>query len=65
ALNKFEAFPVDTWIEKYMINNDLKTSINKGKSYTRIDIENYGMKKYGEYAGIVQQYIFYGMTSEK
>ncbi|MCQ2979184.1 MAG: hypothetical protein MJ245_05240 [Clostridia bacterium] len=65
ALNKFEAFPVDTWIEKYMLSNDLKSNVKKGITYSRKEIEEYGMKKYGKYAGIIQQYIFYSLTNNK
>lgn len=59
ALNKFEAFPVDVWIERYMLNFELK-----GKNMTRSEIESYAKNKYGEYAGIVQQYMFFYCITE-
>lgn len=52
SMNKKEAFPVDTWIKKVM--NELyieSTNITK--------INEYASKKFGNYAGIAQQYLFY------
>lgn len=52
SLDKIEAFPVDTWIKKVM--NELyvdSTNITK--------INQYAMQKFGKYAGIAQQYLFY------
>lgn len=63
GLNNFKSFPVDTWIEKYMLENDLKREVSKGKTFTRKQIEEYGIKKYGDYAGIMQQYIFYSFNT--
>ena len=52
SLGKIEAFPVDTWIKKVM--NELyvdSTNITK--------INQYATERFGEYAGIAQQYLFY------
>lgn len=52
SMNKKEAFPVDTWIKKVM--NELyieSTNITK--------INEYASEKFGSYAGIAQQYLFY------
>ena len=52
SLGKTEAFPVDTWIKKVM--NELyidSTNITK--------INQYATKRFGKYAGIAQQYLFY------
>lgn len=52
AYGKLEAFPVDTWIKKVM--NELfieSTNITKLNQFAR--------NKFGEYAGIAQQYLFY------
>lgn len=52
SLGKFEAFPVDTWIKKVM--NELyvdSTNITK--------INQYATERFGKYAGIAQQYLFY------
>lgn len=53
GLRKFEAFPVDTWINKAMkyLYPECRNSKN--------DIETYAKNRFGEYAGIAQQYIFY------
>lgn len=59
ALNKFESFPVDVWIERYMFRFECKN-----KSMTRNQIEEYAKKKYGIYAGIVQQYMFFYCITE-
>ena len=58
ALNKFESFPVDVWIERYMLKYDLKDEIENIK-IDRKYIESYGMDKYKSLAGFAQQYIFY------
>lgn len=52
SMGKKEAFPVDTWIKKVM--NELyieSTNITK--------INEYALDKFGNYAGIAQQYLFY------
>lgn len=59
ALNKVESFPVDVWIERYMLKYDLKDDIDKGIKYDRKKIEKYAEEKYKELAGYAQQYIFY------
>jgi N-glycosylase/DNA lyase len=52
SMNKLEAFPVDTWIKKVMseIYTD-STNISK--------ISDFATKKFGQYGGIAQQYLFY------
>lgn len=52
SMGKKDAFPVDTWIKKVM--NELyieSTNITK--------INEYASNKFGVYAGIAQQYLFY------
>jgi len=52
SMGKIEAFPVDTWIKKVM--NELyidSTNITK--------INQYAAERFGKYAGIAQQYLFY------
>ena len=54
SMNKVEAFPIDTWIKKVMINlYNTKENLK--------DIEECAIKRFGEYAGIAQQYLFYYM----
>ena len=52
SMGRKEAFPIDTWIKKVM--NELyieSTNITK--------INEYAINKFGAYAGIAQQYLFY------
>lgn len=52
SMRRTESFPVDTWIKKVM--NELyldSTNITK--------INQYASKRFGKYAGIAQQYLFY------
>ena len=53
AYQKYDAFPVDTWIEKIYHEN------YGGESTNRKEIRKFFVEKYGKYAGVVQQYIFY------
>ena len=52
SMHKKEAFPVDTWIKKIM--NEVYV---ESKNVKRIN--EYAEDKWGEYAGIAQQYLFY------
>ena len=58
SMNKMEAFPIDTWIKKVMVN--LYNTNDKLK-----DIELCAECKFGDYAGIAQQYLFYYMRENK
>lgn len=53
AFEKKDSFPVDVWIKRVMEALYLgePTNINR--------IGEFGREKYGEYAGIAQQYLFY------
>ena len=57
TLKKLEVFPVDVWVRRVMnelyIKNEDETKINKK------EIEDLARKKYGNLAGIAQQYLFY------
>ena len=52
SMKKKEAFPVDTWIKKVMLELYVDTGNTK-------KITKYAEEKFGEYAGIAQQYLFY------
>ncbi len=52
SLGKVEAFPVDTWIKKVM-NELYVESSNVSK------INQFATERFGKYAGIAQQYLFY------
>lgn len=56
SMKKREAFPVDTWIKKVM--TELYAESKDVKKIS-LFVEN----KFGEYAGIAQQYLFYYMRS--
>ena len=57
TLKKLEVFPIDVWVRRVMnelyIKNDDETKINKK------EIEELAKTKYGNLAGIEQQYLFY------
>lgn len=57
TLKKLEVFPIDVWVRRVMnelyIKNEDETKINKK------EIENLAKSKYGNLAGIAQQYLFY------
>jgi hypothetical protein len=57
TLKKLEVFPIDVWVRRVMnelyIKNEDETKINKK------EIEELAKTKYGNLAGIAQQYLFY------
>ena len=63
SLQKFEVFPVDVWVRRVMnelyIKNEDETKVDKK------EIEKLAEGKYGENAGIAQQYLFYWKREEK
>ena len=57
SLKKLEVFPIDVWVRRVMnelyIKNEDETKVNKR------EIERLAKEKYGNLAGIAQQYLFY------
>ncbi len=53
GFGKLNKFPVDTWLEQVYYNH------YSNKKRTRPQIQDYFERKYGEYSGIAQQYLFY------
>lgn len=53
GFSKTNKFPVDTWIEQVYYNHYSQEKLSRAK------IQEYFENKYGEYAGIAQQYLFY------
>lgn len=50
AYQKFDVFPVDTWVKKYMLEDyNIEGELN---------IKNFAKEKYKEYSGIAIQYMF-------
>ena len=57
VLKRLEVFPIDVWVRRVMndlyIRNEDETKVNKR------EIEKLAKEKYGNLAGIAQQYLFY------
>ena len=53
GLNRYDVFPVDTWIDK-VYHQDFG-----GKERSRAKIADYFVTEFGEYSGYAQQYLFY------
>ena len=57
TLKRFDVFPIDVWVRRVMnelyIKNPDETKVNKK------DIEQLAREKYGNLAGIAQQYLFF------
>ena len=57
TLKRFEVFPIDVWVRRVMndlyIKNPDETKVNKRQ------IEKLAKEKYGDLAGLAQQYLFY------
>ena len=56
-LKRFEVFPIDVWVRRVMndlyIKNEDETKVNKKQ------IEKIAKEKFGNLAGLAQQYLFY------
>jgi len=57
SLKKIEVFPIDVWVRRVM--NDLYIKKEDETKVNKKEIENLAKEKYGELAGIAQQYLFY------
>ena len=56
SLSRKEVFPIDVWVERVMARlyfKELNGHVSKK------DIQKYSEENFGEYAGIVQQHLFY------
>ena len=57
SLKRFEVFPIDVWVSRVMndlyIKNEDETKVNKKQ------IEKIAKEKFGDLAGLAQQYLFY------
>lgn len=62
ALKKFDAFPIDVWVRRVM--NDLYIKNEDETKVTKKQIEQIAKDKYGNLAGIAQQYLFYWKREE-
>lgn len=59
SMNKNGAFPVDVWVKRIMQFFYLAPDVSLNK------IRNFGMQKFGDYAGYAQQYLFYYARERK
>lgn len=59
SMKKSEAFPVDVWVKRIMEYFYTAPDVSLKK------IREYGMEKFGEDAGIAQQYLFYYAREKK
>ena len=57
TLKRFEVFPIDVWVRRVM--NDLYIKENDETKVSKKKIENLANEKFGNLAGIAQQYLFY------
>ncbi len=57
TLKKLEAFPIDVWVKRVV--EELYFDKENNLKITNDDINKLAKEKYGELAGIAQQYLFY------
>lgn len=56
-LKRFEVFPIDVWVRRVM--NDLYIKENDETKVSKVKIEKIANEKFGNIAGLAQQYLFY------
>ena len=56
-LKRFEVFPIDVWVRRVM--NELYIKNEDEKKVNKKQIEKLANEKFGNLAGIAQQYLFY------
>ena len=56
-LKRFEVFPIDVWVRRVM--NDLYIKQEDETKVSKKQIEKLATEKFGNLAGIAQQYLFY------
>ncbi len=57
TLKRFEAFPIDVWVRRVM--NDLYINEPDETKVSKKQIEKIATEKFGDLAGLAQQYLFY------
>ena len=57
AFNRYEVFPIDVWVRRVM--NDLYIKNKQESKVSKVEIKNLANVKFGDLAGIAQQYLFY------
>ena len=61
TLKRFEVFPIDVWVRRVM--NDLYFKEEDETKVSKKKIETLAKEKYGDLAGLAQQYLFYWRRS--
>ena len=61
TLKRFEVFPIDVWVRRVM--NDLYIKENDENKVSKSKIEKIAKEKFGDIAGLAQQYLFYWRRS--
>ena len=56
-LKRFEVFPIDVWVRRVM--NDLYIKNEDENKVSKKQIEKLAKEKFGDLAGLAQQYLFY------
>ena len=56
-LKRFEVFPIDVWVRRVM--NDLYIKNEDENKVSKKQIEKIAEEKFGNLAGLAQQYLFY------
>lgn len=56
-LKRFEVFPIDVWVRRVM--NELYFKLDDETKLNKNDVLKIAQKRYGNLAGIAQQYLFY------
>lgn len=62
TLKRLEVFPIDVWVRRVM--NDLYIKQVDETKVSKIQIEQIAKEKFGEIAGLAQQYLFYWRREE-
>ncbi len=57
AFNRYDVFPIDVWVRRVM--NDLYIKNLDESKVSKVEIKKLAEEKYGELAGLAQQYLFY------
>ena len=57
TLKRFEVFPIDVWVRRVM--NDLYIKKQDETKVNKKELEKLAQEKFGNLAGIAQQYLFY------
>ncbi len=57
SLRKFDVFPVDVWVRRVM--NELYIKEKDEEKVSKEFIQKLAKEKYGEIAGLAQQYLFH------